>query len=53
MNYGTLKNTMEETSLSQLEFVSDFKSVFEDEESIIITGEKFKLEFSKVKGTID
>ena len=53
VNYGTLKNTMEETSLNQLEFVSDFKSVFEDEESIIITGEKFKIKFSKVKGTID
>ena len=53
VNYGTLKNTMEETSLNQLEFVSDFKSVFEDEESIVITGEKFKIKFSKVKGTID
>ena len=53
VNYGTLKNTMEETSLSQLEFVSDFKSVFEDEESIVITGDKFKIKFSKVKGTID
>ena len=53
VNYGTLKNTMEETSLSQLEFVSDFKSVFEDEESIVITGDKFKIKFSKVKGTLD
>ena len=52
VNYNTLKNTNLGTPSQHLQYVPDFKNIIETQNNIEIIGENFKMNFSKVKGTI-
>ena len=52
VNYNTLKNTMSEDSLRDVESILDFQKINETSNNIEVIGENFKIKFSKITGTI-